>query len=89
MKAIKIIFLLIVFIAALALGAQNQTPVEFNYLIAKSEFHLAWLLGSVFIFGFVISWLIFGSLQLKAKFKSRRLEKKLSRYEGMDMTKVE
>lgn len=90
MKAIKIILLLIVFIIALALGAQNQVLVEFNYLIAKSDFHLAWLLGGVFVFGFFVSWLIFGSLHLKANIKARRLAKKLKQYEGTEIaTKAE
>lgn len=81
MKAIKIILLLILFVIALALGAQNQVSVEFNYLVAKGEFHLAWLLGGVFILGFIISWLIFGSMHIKANLKARRLAKKLKQYE--------
>lgn len=89
MKALKIVLLLILFIIALALGAQNQVAVEFNYLIAKGEFHLAWLLGSVFVLGFVISWLIFGSMHIKANLKARKLTKKLKQYESTSVAKVE
>ncbi len=89
MKAIKIVLLLILFVIALALGAQNQVSVEFNYLIAKGEFHLAWLLGSVFVLGFVISWFIFGSLHIKANLKVRKLTKKLKQYEGTSVAKAE
>jgi lipopolysaccharide assembly protein A len=79
MKVIKIILVLLLFLVALALGAQNQEMVTFNYLIAKGEFHLSWLLGSIFIAGFVVSWLIFGSLYLRAKMKVRRLTKQIEK----------
>jgi putative membrane protein len=82
MKMIKIILVLILFFVALALGAQNQDVVSFNYLIAKGEFHLSWLLGAVFVSGFVIAWFIFGSLHLRAKLKVRRLTKQLEKETG-------
>lgn len=44
MKIIKIIVLLALFLIALALGAQNQAIVTFNYLLAQGEFHLSTLL---------------------------------------------
>ncbi len=79
MKVIKIILILFLFFVALALGAQNQEIVTFNFLIAKGEFHLSWLLGIVFATGFVIAWLIFGSLHLRSKLKIRRLTKQLEK----------
>lgn len=79
MKVIKIILVLILFLVALALGAQNQDVVSFNYLIAKGEFYLSWLLGAAFVSGFIISWLIFGSMHLRAKLKVRRLTKQLAK----------
>ncbi|WNJ97133.1 lipopolysaccharide assembly protein LapA domain-containing protein [Vibrio ruber] len=82
MRVLKIIFLLVLFLVALALGAQNQEVVTFNYLLAKGEFHLSWLLGAVFVTGFVIAWLIFGSLHLKAKLQIRRLNKQLNKSEA-------
>lgn len=82
MKMIKIILVLILFVVALALGAQNQDVVSFNYLIAKGEFHLSWLLGAVFVSGFAIAWFIFGSLHLRSKLKVRRLTKQLEKATG-------
>ena len=81
MRVLKILFLLALFFIALALGAQNQEVVTFNYLLAKGEFHLSWLLGLVFVSGFVIAWLIFGSLHLRAKLQVRRLNKQLKKHE--------
>ncbi len=49
MKIIKIVLILALFLIALALGAQNQAVVTFNYLIAQGEFHLSTLLGTVFV----------------------------------------
>jgi lipopolysaccharide assembly protein A len=77
MKIVKIIVILALFILALALGAQNQELVTFNYLLAQGSFHLSWLLGTVFAIGFLIAWLIFGSLHIKAKFTIRKLNKQL------------
>jgi putative membrane protein len=79
MNVIKIILILLLFFIALALGAQNQEIVSFNYLVAKGEFHLSWLLGIVFVSGFVLSWLVFGSLHLRAKMKVRRLTKQIEK----------
>ncbi|WP_070967442.1 LapA family protein [Vibrio sonorensis] len=77
MKIIKIVILLALFLIALALGSQNQAVVTFNYLIAQGDFHLSTLLGGVFVTGFVLAWLIFGSLHLQAKLKVRKLNKQL------------
>ena len=82
MKIIKILLVLVVFLVALALGAQNQEVVTFNYLLAQGEFHLSWLLGSVFVAGFVIAWIIFGSLHLKSKLAIRRLDRQVKKLEA-------
>ena len=74
MKIIKIVIVL-----ALALGAQNQAVVTFNYLLAQGDFHLSTLLGVVFVTGFVIAWVIFGSLHLKSKMQVRKLNKQLKK----------
>ncbi|MCG3760016.1 LapA family protein [Vibrio cincinnatiensis] len=79
MKIIKILALLALFLLALALGSQNQALVTFNYLLAQGEFHLSTLLGSVFIAGFLIAWVIFGSLYLKSQLEVRKLSKKLKK----------
>ncbi|MCL9783038.1 lipopolysaccharide assembly protein LapA domain-containing protein [Vibrio sp. S4M6] len=79
MRIIKIIIVVALFLIALALGAQNQSIVTFNYLIAQGEFHLSALLGIVFVIGFLVSLLIFGSLHLKSKLQVRKLNRQLKK----------
>ncbi|MEZ8099536.1 LapA family protein [Vibrio bivalvicida] len=79
MKIIKIVLVLALFLIALALGSQNQAIVNFNYLIAQGDFHLSTLLGGVFVVGFALAWLIFGSLHLKSKLQVRKLKKQLNK----------
>lgn len=79
MKVIKIIIVIALFLIALALGAQNQEIVTFNYLIAQNHLHLSTLLGGVFIVAFGLSWLIFGSLYFKSKLTIVRLKKQLAK----------
>lgn len=79
MKIIKIVLVLALFLIALALGSQNQAVVNFNYLIAQGDFHLSSLLGGVFVTGFVVAWLIFGSLHLKSQLQVRKLKKQLNK----------
>lgn len=79
MKIIKIILVIALFLIALALGAQNQEVVSFNYLLAKGEFHLSTLLGVVFVSGFVLAWIIFGSLHLRAQLKVKKLNRQLKK----------
>ena len=79
MKIIKIVIVLALFLIALALGSQNQAVVTFNYLLAQGDFHLSTLLGVVFVTGFVIAWVIFGSLHLKSKMQVRKLNKQLKK----------
>ncbi|CAH0539397.1 LapA family protein [Vibrio marisflavi] len=79
MRIIKIIIVVALFLIALALGAQNQSVVTFNYLIAQGEFHLSALLGIVFAIGFLVSLLIFGSLHLKSQLRVRKLNRQLKK----------
>ena len=80
MKIIKIVIVLALFLVALALGSQNQEVVTFNYLLAQGEFHLSSLLGIVFVTGFVIAWIIFGSLHLKSQLQIRKLNKQIKKH---------
>lgn len=79
MKIIKIVLVLALFLIALALGSQNQVVVTFNYLLAQGEFHLSTLLGTVFVAGFGLAWLVFGSLHFKSQLQVRKLKKKLNK----------
>lgn len=79
MKIIGGIILVAIFLVALALGAQNQETVNFNYLIAQGEFSLAMLIGVGFGVGFLLGWLVCGTLYFKAKLDKSRLTKKVTK----------
>lgn len=79
MKILGIIVLVLCFLITLALGAQNQDVVSFNYLIAQGDFRLSILLGIVFALGFIIGWLICGLLYLKARMSVRGLRKQVDK----------
>ncbi len=76
MKIISFLVLAVCFLATLALGAQNQQMVNFDFLVAQGEFQLSTLLGIAFGAGFAIGWLICGMLYLKTRFSRNRLSKK-------------
>ncbi|MEZ9175429.1 LapA family protein [Vibrio kanaloae] len=79
MKIIKIVAVIALFLIALALGSQNQTTVNFNYLLAQGDFHLSSLLGVVFVSGFGLAWLVFGNIHMRSQLKIHRLKKQLSK----------
>ena len=79
MKIVSILVLILCFLVTLALGAQNQQLVNFDFLIAQGEFQLSTLLGNAFGSGFAIGWLICGMLYLKARFSKNRLSKKVAK----------
>ncbi|WP_299686535.1 lipopolysaccharide assembly protein LapA domain-containing protein [uncultured Vibrio sp.] len=79
MKIIKIVAVIALFLIALALGSQNQTIVNFNYLLAQGDFHLSSLLGVVFISGFALAWLVFGNMHMRSQLKIHRLKKQLNK----------
>ncbi|MEZ9437883.1 LapA family protein [Vibrio atlanticus] len=79
MKIIKIVAVIALFLMALALGSQNQTIVNFNYLLAQGDFHLSSLLGVVFVSGFALAWLVFGNMHMRSQLKIHRLKKQLSK----------
>ncbi|MEZ9445977.1 LapA family protein [Vibrio splendidus] len=79
MKIIKIIAVIALFLIALALGSQNQTSVNFNYLLAQGDFHLSSLLGVVFVSGFGLAWLVFGNMHMRSQLRIHRLKKQLNK----------
>lgn len=79
MKIIKIVAVIALFLIALALGSQNQTTVNFNYLLAQGDFHLSSLLGVVFVSGFGLAWLAFGNMHMRSQLKIHRLKKQLNK----------
>ncbi len=79
MKIIKIVAVIALFLMALALGSQNQTIVNFNYLLAQGDFHLSSLLGVVFVSGFALAWLVFGNMHMRSQLKIHRWKKQLNK----------
>lgn len=79
MKIIKIVIALVLFIIALALGAQNQQLVDFNYLVAQGEFHLSALLGLMFILGFIFAGIVFGSILFRSQLQVKKLNRRLQK----------
>ncbi|MDD1794828.1 lipopolysaccharide assembly protein LapA domain-containing protein [Enterovibrio makurazakiensis] len=79
MKIIGIVLLVLCFLITLALGAQNQEVVNFNYLVAQGEFRLSLLLGVVFGSGFALGWLICGMLYIRAKMSVAMMKKQVNR----------
>ncbi|MEZ8377873.1 LapA family protein [Vibrio splendidus] len=79
MKIIKIVAVIALFLIALALGSQNQTSVNFNYLLAQGNFHLSSLLGVVFVSGFGLAWLVFGNMHMRSQLRIHRLKKQLNK----------
>jgi len=79
MKILSILVLVVCFLITLALGAQNQQLVNFDFLVAQGEFQLSTLLGIAFGSGFAIGWLICGLLYLKTRFSKNRLSKKVEK----------
>lgn len=82
---LTILLVFVIFILAIAIGANNDQIVTFNYLFAKNDFKLSFLLAALFGFGFIISWVIslFFYLKLRTKlvFTERKLRKLQREYE--------
>ncbi|WP_413111409.1 LapA family protein [Thaumasiovibrio sp. DFM-14] len=79
MRVLSILLLIACFLITLALGAQNQQVVTFNYLLAQGEFTLSILLGIIFALGFIVGWAICGALYIKVRFAHKRVVKKLDK----------
>lgn len=76
MKLILALLLaLLVFLLALALGAQNDQLIQVNYLIAQSQLPLSTLMAICFFSGVVVSLVIgllwFMGYRLKARQKAK------------------
>ncbi|MGL4601591.1 MAG: LapA family protein [Plesiomonas sp.] len=70
---------LAVFIIGVTLGAQNETLVTFNYLLAQGEFRLSSLLAMLFGTGFVLGWIICGLFYLRVRFSLSRAHRQIKR----------
>ncbi|AWL12036.1 Lipopolysaccharide assembly protein [Saliniradius amylolyticus] len=79
MKAIlTLLIAVMVFIIALALGAQNDQLVSVNYLIAQSELRLSSLMAVCFFFGVIVMAVFSTLLAMRSKWKALRQSHKTS-----------
>ncbi len=79
MKIIGFILLASCFLIALALGAQNQQLITFNYLLAQGDFRLSMLLGGTFTVGFVIGAFFCGLFYIKSRMSTSMLKKQVAK----------
>ncbi|MED5525535.1 MAG: LapA family protein [Pseudomonadota bacterium] len=75
---IKWLIAVVIFILALAVGAENAQPVAVNYLVAQKTFSLGQWLGIAFAFGALLAFIVLGSLCWVQKRRIALLQRKLS-----------
>ncbi|RKF19658.1 DUF1049 domain-containing protein [Alginatibacterium sediminis] len=80
MKTIVIaIILIVMFILAIALGAQNEQLVSVNYLVAQQELRLSWLMAGCFIAGVLVAFMSIALYYFKQSFERSKLKRKVSK----------
>ncbi|MFM2483622.1 LapA family protein [Celerinatantimonas yamalensis] len=78
MKALVILVIVIVlFVLALIVGAQNDQVVLAHYLIGQVQLRLSWLMALMFLFGFIVACLGFGFFYTKTRFQVGQLRRQL------------
>lgn len=87
MKIIGFILLALFFLVALALGAQNQQHITFNYLLAQTDLKLSMLLGITFFVGFVFGGFFCGLFYLKSRVSVGMLKKQVAKQRA-ELTKL-
>lgn len=80
---ILFLVLVVIFAVSITLGANNDQPVVFNYLLAQNEFRLSTLLAILFGSGFVFGWLLSCFFVIKAKLKLTATQRKLKKVQKM------
>ncbi|WP_095499007.1 LapA family protein [Paraferrimonas haliotis] len=66
------VIVILLFLIALAFGAQNEQLVSINYFVAQGEFRLPVVLSVTFIAGFASCWLISIVFVVKLKLALRK-----------------
>lgn len=83
MKLILALLLaLLVFLLALALGAQNDQLIQVNYLIARSQLPLSALMAICFVSGIVVTLAICLLWFLGYRFKARHRARAIHTSDG-------
>lgn len=80
-KLLIVVPILVVFLMAMAFGAQNSQTVSVNFLVFKSELSLAAVAGIFLTIGFVLSLAVYVVSVLRWRLRYRRLLNKLKKAE--------
>jgi len=80
---ILFLLLIVIFIISIALGANNDQLVVFNYLFAQTEFRLSTLFAILFGSGFFFGWLLTGFFFLRVKLRHTSAQRKLKKVQKM------
>jgi putative membrane protein len=73
------LLLVVLFVTALAMGAQNDELVRVNYLIAESEMRLSWLMAGLFIAGFITCLLFLLAFYTRIRLERAALRRRLAK----------
>lgn len=74
-RFLTLVFIILLFVIAIALGLKNQQVVNINYLLAQSEIRLSTLLAINFLLGFIVSGCFATLFYLRLGLKNRHLRK--------------
>lgn len=80
MKTIGILVLVIVlFVIALAVGAQNDQLIQVHYLVAEGKLRISRLMAIMFILGFIVACLGLGFFYLKVRLQLLNYRRQLKK----------
>jgi len=84
------LFVLVIVIISITLGAHNDQVVTFNYLLAQGDYRVSTLLAVLFATGFILGWVICGLFYLRVRLSLSRAQRKIKRLEQqIEPAKVE
>ena len=75
------LFLLVIVVISITLGAHNDQNVTFNYLLAQGDYRVSTLLAVLFATGFILGWVICGLFYLRVRLSLGRAQRKIKRLE--------
>lgn len=75
------LFVLVIVVISITLGAHNDQIVTFNYLLAQGDYRVSTLLAVLFATGFVLGWIICGLFYLRVRLSLGRAQRKIKRLE--------
>ncbi|GGA73755.1 hypothetical protein GCM10011369_14430 [Neiella marina] len=73
---LTIVIVVLLVVLGLSFGAQNDTQVTVNYLIAQDTFSLPSVIAVVLVFGFILGWATTAAGYFSQRWKYGRLLRK-------------